>query len=123
MATVESARGVRDAENVDSLPVIWRTIIEIPLGDSTRCTRQPFADSLDRLSARAERLARAKELLLAVERITQTSDWGVTITPKKVFAERFGEEFTQLSDELQHAGFTYDDYAIRVEYARKWGML
>lgn len=123
-AAIDEVTATSSTDTKEQLPVIWRTIIEVPLVNGPlRRNLRPMDEAITQLHDRAARLQTAERLLQAARNITGAHDWKVSITPRLVRIERFGEEFSKLSDHLRERGFTFDDFAVRVEYARAWGML
>lgn len=117
-----------------ALPVVWHVIVDIPLGDAaSKRTGLALADAADELRQRAARIQRAQAVLDALTAFSGddadgadssgADGWQVSISRRGIRAERDGEAFEQLEQQLADAGFTADDVHVHVEYARSWGML
>lgn len=70
------------------------------------------------LSVRLERIACMMELLQSAH-----NDWKITEKKDRILMETDSFEFNQALEILSAHGFIEDDYVLRVEYERKWGML
>ena len=116
--------GSAGASSDSDLPVVWHVIVDIPFANWTlRRTGVTLEDAAEDLRRRSARLARAQAVLATLRRVSDTDDWKVSITQHGIRAERDGEPFERLDQELSDAGFTADDFLVHVEYARSWGML
>ncbi|HEX3015332.1 MAG TPA: hypothetical protein VHQ46_02965 [Desulfobacteria bacterium] len=71
-----------------------------------------------RLTKRLERIAAAMELLL-----TAHSDWVITGKNDRIIMETETWDFTEILNILEQQGFRAEEFAITVEYTRKWGVL
>ncbi|KAA8832384.1 hypothetical protein [Bifidobacterium tissieri] len=125
VADADDTANVDDTANADGgLPVIWHVIVDIPFLDGPfRRTRLSLDEASEALSKRVERATVVERVLRALRSISDADDWQVTISWKGVRAERDGESYERLEQELRAAGFDDGDFQIRVEYARSWGML
>lgn len=70
------------------------------------------------LSIRLERIAGMLELLESAH-----NDWQITGKKDRILMETDSFEFNQALEILSGHGFIEDDYVLRVEYERKWGIL
>jgi flagellar biosynthesis/type III secretory pathway chaperone len=70
------------------------------------------------LSVRLERIARMMDLLQEAH-----DHWVVYGKKNKIIMETDTYDFNEALDILSSHGFNKDDYILRVEYERKWGML
>lgn len=72
----------------------------------------------DALSRRLERIAQMVEILTNAH-----DDWAITTKKDYVLLETVTFDFTEAIKILNAHGFTNDDFVLRTEYSRKWGML
>ena len=123
MAEVSSGTVMARDREGQELPVVWRTIVEIPLdGRLHHHTRGSLDEAHEQIAARFDRLRRAGRIIETIRDLSGADGWDVTISAGTVRLERSGVPFESLDEELS-GRFDPADYAVRVEYARAWGML
>ncbi|PJM72490.1 hypothetical protein CS006_10220 [Bifidobacterium primatium] len=110
-----------------NLPVVWHVIVDIPFtGRPFRSTGLSIDDATNDLQERIDRAKIAQRVLAKLRELSpadEDGDWQLALSWKGLRAERDGAAFEQLEQQLYDAGFTDNDFAVRVEYARSWGML
>ena len=72
-------------------------------------------EALDR---RLERIAQMVAILTKVH-----DDWAITTKKDYILLETETFDFTKAVKILNEHGFTNDDFVLRSEYTRKWGMM
>jgi rRNA processing protein Krr1/Pno1 len=72
----------------------------------------------DTLALRLERIAQMVEILTNAHH-----DWAITAKKDHILLETVTFDFTEAVKILNEHGFTNDDFVLRAEYTRKWGML
>lgn len=72
----------------------------------------------DALSQRLERIAQMVEILTSAH-----DDWAITTKKDYILLETETLDFTEAVKLLNAHGFTNDDFVLRCEYRRKWGMM
>ena len=70
------------------------------------------------LTNRLERIARMIEILTEVHK-----DWAVTGWKDHILMETESFDFNNAIQELKEYGFKDDEFILKVEYTRKWGVL
>ncbi len=70
------------------------------------------------LTNRLERIATMMEILL-----TAHHDWAVTGKKDQIIMETQSFDFNDALKLLKDAGFNDDEFILKVEYDRRWGML
>ncbi|MCR6546059.1 hypothetical protein [Dehalobacterium formicoaceticum] len=70
------------------------------------------------LTTRLDRIAKMMELLLEVH-----DDWAVTGKKDMVLMETETFDFNKALEVLKQNGFHDDEFILKVEYTRKWGVL
>ncbi|MDA8227112.1 MAG: hypothetical protein M0T74_05305 [Desulfitobacterium hafniense] len=70
------------------------------------------------LSTRLERIAEMMEILLRAH-----DDWAITGKKDYVLMETETYDFTNAIRVLEQHGFHDDEFILKVEYTRKWGVL
>lgn len=70
------------------------------------------------LTTRLDRIARMMELLLEAH-----DDWAITGRRDRVIMETETFDFNNALQVLQENGFNDDEFILKVEYTRKWGVL
>lgn len=72
----------------------------------------------DSFTWRLERIAQMVEILTKAH-----EDWAITTKKDYILLETQTLDFTEAVKILNEHGFTNDDFVLRPEYTRKWGML
>jgi len=72
----------------------------------------------DYLQRRLTRIAGMIELLIKAH-----DDWAVTTKKDCILLETETWDFNQALDLLKRHGFSDDEFVLKVEYSRKWGIL
>lgn len=72
----------------------------------------------DSLSRRLERIAQMVEILTNAH-----DDWAITTKKDYILLETQTFDFNEAVKLLKEHGFTNDDFVLRSEYTRKWGMM
>ncbi|MCL6560200.1 MAG: hypothetical protein K6U74_15685 [Firmicutes bacterium] len=70
------------------------------------------------LTSRLDRIARMMEILFAAH-----DNWATTGKKDLIIMETETFDFNDAIKALKEQGFTDDEYILKVEYDRKWGML
>lgn len=70
------------------------------------------------LGSRLDRIASMMEILM-----TAHQDWAVTGKKDLIIMETQSFDFNDAIKLLKEHGFNHDEYILKVEYDRKWGML
>ena len=105
------------------LTVTWRTIVEIPLENARNRQLSGSLDDADgQIAQHLEKLAKARQIIQAIRSLHGSDGWEIALSSRKVHLERQGEPFESLEEELS-GRFDPEDFVVRVEYARAWGML
>ncbi|MEL7565785.1 MAG: hypothetical protein AAGU27_12960, partial [Dehalobacterium sp.] len=92
-----------------------------PLNDIVKAKnlRSEAIRSLNKfLSNRLERIAKMMDLLMEAH-----DDWAVTGKKDSVIMETETFDFNQALQVLNQHGFQDDEFILKVEYTRKWGVL
>ncbi|MCH3975837.1 MAG: hypothetical protein LKF49_02780 [Bifidobacterium tibiigranuli] len=118
------------------LPVVWHAIVDIPADVSLAFAGHPhtglsmaetlavlFRSARRSASRSSEAIVRAAKVLNFISFAAGASDWHISVSSRRVRAERDDIAVEQLERSLLDHGFTYADFTVRVEYARAWGML
>lgn len=70
------------------------------------------------LSVRLDRIANMMEILLKAH-----EDWAITGKKDQVIMETESFEFNQALEILHQYGFHDDEFILKIDYTRKWGVL
>lgn len=99
----------------------WQPGEKPPLQDIVKAknVRPEAIRNLNRfLTTRLERIARMVEILTEVH-----DDWAVTGWKDHILMETESLEFDDAVQILKEHGFNDDEFVLKVEYTRKWGVL
>jgi rRNA processing protein Krr1/Pno1 len=72
----------------------------------------------DALALRLERIAQMVQILTEAHK-----DWAITAKKDYILLETVTFDFTEAVKILKEHGFANDDFVLRVEYSRAWGMI
>lgn len=99
----------------------WQSDEKPPLQDIVKVknVRPEAIRNLNRfLTTRLERIARMVEILTEVH-----DDWAVTGWKDHILMETESLDFNNVVQILKEHGFNDDEFVLKVEYTRKWGVL
>lgn len=86
--------------------------------NQNKVSHQSVRDLSIFLATRLSKIAAMMEILQALH-----SEWLVTGKKDKVIMETETLDFNDALEALKSKGFTDDEYILKIEYERKWGML
>jgi hypothetical protein len=70
------------------------------------------------LTNRLERIAQMMEILMEIH-----EDWAITGWKDHILVETESFDFNDALEALKEQGFNDDEFILKVEYTRKWGVL
>ncbi|MDQ7092234.1 hypothetical protein REC12_01340 [Desulfosporosinus sp. PR] len=104
----QNFHGLKNKEN--------KPLTEVTLGKNIK--PENVREWKNYLANRLERIAQIMEVLLQVH-----EDWAVTGRKGFVQLETQSLDFNKVIEVLSEQGFQKDEYIIKLDYTRKWGVL
>ena len=100
---------------------LWKEGEKPPFKDIAKVTGvkpEAIRDLKDFLNNRLERIARMLERLTAIH-----DDWAITGAKDHILVETETLDFNRAVNALREHGFNEDEYVLKLDYTRKWGVL